>query len=292
MVVPLRGRRRALGTLVVEGIESASDRGSKLLDYADELGRQLSSALENVQLLEAIIRSCRELNNTFNSIADLVAVCDRRLCLVHVNRAFASRVGLSCEDALDRPLTQFLGPETGEWISQLDLLSASGSPNPVTREIHDPVLRGTFSMTLTTLFNQDDRPIGGVMVARDITEQARLEAERATLRERLTQSEKLAALGQFVAGIAHELNNPLQGVLGPHRVAQRHRRVATSSAAGAQNGLTGGRTRGQDRPEPPRLRRLAQARPAPAQSERDYFPGPGTPDRSPSGGWHRRASKL
>ena len=52
------------------------------------------------------------------------------------------------------------------------------------------------------------------MVARDITEQARLEVERATLRERLGQSKKLAALGQFVAGIAHELNNPLQGMLG------------------------------------------------------------------------------
>ncbi len=56
--------------------------------------------------------------------------------------------------------------------------------------------------------------MGVVLVARDITPQAELEAERTVLRNRLVQSEKLAALGQFVAGIAHELNNPLQGVLG------------------------------------------------------------------------------
>ena len=53
-----------------------------------------------------------------------------------------------------------------------------------------------------------------VLVARDITVQSRLEAERAMLERRLGQSEKLLALGQFVAGVAHELNNPLQGVLG------------------------------------------------------------------------------
>ena len=67
---------------------------------------------------------------------------------------------------------------------------------------------------MTPLINQDGKPVGRVLVARDITAQTQLETEREALRGRLAQSEKLASLGQFVAGIAHEMNNPLQGVLG------------------------------------------------------------------------------
>jgi len=80
--------------------------------------------------------------------------------------------------------------------------------------VDDAQLDGTFVLTATPLTSQDGQTLGRVLVARDITRQTLLEAERAALRERLGQSDKLAALGQFVAGIAHEMNNPLQGVLG------------------------------------------------------------------------------
>ena len=69
-------------------------------------------------------------------------------------------------------------------------------------------------VTATPLVSDGRDLVGRVIVARDVTQQVQLESEREGLRARLAQSEKLASLGQFVAGVAHEINNPLQGVLG------------------------------------------------------------------------------
>jgi two-component system NtrC family sensor kinase len=57
------------------------------------------------------------------------------------------------------------------------------------------------------LFDESGKIEGVVISGRDITEVKRLE-------EQLIQAEKLAAMGQMLAGVAHELNNPLTAILG------------------------------------------------------------------------------
>ena len=215
VTVPLKGRRRALGTLVIEEVRLEPGSQIDLLERADEMGRQLAAAVENVLLLDAVLRSRRELENTFNSLADLVAVCDQDGRLVSMNVAFLERIGLTRQQLIDRPIADVVGPATNELIlSAMDAAATASSPKAASVDVEDSKLRGTFAVTLTPLVGEERQSMGIVLVARDVTPQAELEAERADLRNRLIQSEKLAALGQFVAGIAHELNNPLQGVLG------------------------------------------------------------------------------
>ena len=145
----------------------------------------------------------------------MIVVTDRRGRITHVNEPFAARAGRSREDLVNLPINGLVGSELAAWLDEhAKTPPGPGEEGALTREVVDPVLNGPFMVTVTDLLNNDRQPVGSVVVLRDLTPHTKLEAEREALRKRLTQAEKLAALGQFVAGIAHELNNPLQGVLG------------------------------------------------------------------------------
>ena len=63
-----------------------------------------------------------------------------------------------------------------------------------------------FENTYAAVRDRDDNHLGTVLVSRDVTDRKRME-------QQMVQSEKMAAIGELASGVAHEINNPLDGLL-------------------------------------------------------------------------------
>ncbi len=71
----------------------------------------------------------------------------------------------------------------------------------------------TMRASASPLFDAENRLSGAIVSVRDITVEKKLE-------EQIILSERLAAMGQMIAGFAHELNNPLTSILGMAELLQ------------------------------------------------------------------------
>jgi two-component system NtrC family sensor kinase len=213
-VAPLRQRGAFLGALWlartkpvpfteqdVTIIQLLADRFSISMDRA-LLYQELERKNEHLQKLNSqLIKVKADWQSTFDSISDLICILDRDARIMRVNRAFSAR--------LKKPYDKLLG------VACHEVIHGSASPplhcpfhrvmqsgKPVEQDVEVKMGDALFAASLFPFFDSQGILQGAVHVFRDITEQK-------NLKDRLFQSEKMAAIGKLAAEIAHEINNPL-----------------------------------------------------------------------------------
>ncbi|HSB07786.1 MAG TPA: PAS domain S-box protein, partial [Thermodesulfobacteriota bacterium] len=73
------------------------------------------------------------------------------------------------------------------------------------------LIEGDLSAAL--IYDEEGKEIASVGIFKDLRERLRIERELQKMQEALLQSEKLAAMGRLTSQIAHELNNPIYGIM-------------------------------------------------------------------------------
>src|SRR4030042_117714 len=68
-------------------------------------------------------------------------------------------------------------------------------------------------LSASIIYDEDGREIASVGIFKDLRERLRMERELQKIQQALLQSEKLAAMGRLTSQIAHELNNPIYGIM-------------------------------------------------------------------------------
>lgn len=192
----------------------------ELVHYQVEL-EQKNTALEEAQ---QFIRS------VLASMTDVLVVCDVQGRIQQVNRALEVLTGRSQAQLLQQPVATLFAPSSLPHVEQfsegpradtivdceVSLMGANGEPAPL-------------AMNCSTRYDSDGRQLGMVLIGRPVGELRRTYEELSkahhALKEtqrQLVHSEKMASLGRLVAGVAHELNNPISFVFGNTHALKRY----------------------------------------------------------------------
>lgn len=154
-------------------------------------------------LLEA--RSLTE--NILHSIADGVVAVDRGARVTAINPAAQAMMGVAAADVIGRPYQSLFDREVHFTSALLDTLETGREHIGVSLDYPLPSHTLHVNVSSSLLRDSQGTIIGAVVVLKDMTEQRRLQTQ-------VMRADRLAALGELTAGVAHEIRNPLTSIRG------------------------------------------------------------------------------
>jgi len=176
---------------VIEGVKA------RYLSNLSKTERQREEAI----LFQQIIKSYRWWQSIIDAITDYLFVIDNHYNILRTNKAFANLFNKEPADIIMKHYYELFGLDAPhDWC-----IAPEGKndaiQNPAERNINDRV----FLISSFPIFMDEQKAM--VYVMKDVTEIRRL-------KDQIHHLDKLSSLGTLTSGVAHEINNPLTGIIG------------------------------------------------------------------------------
>jgi two-component system NtrC family sensor kinase len=191
---PLVAVRRTIGAVSIGSNRPHAYGETDLIDLR-AFGAQAALALENARLVELLSIGKREWEHTVDTITQAICIVDARGTVRRANRIFADLIRVPVTAVAGRP-----------WLSLVPVTWSDVVARALAHPGSNYELRSGDRVLIASAIPLPEAG-DAVLLFEDQTEKRRLQ-------EQLIQSEKMSAIGQLIAGVAHDLNNPLASVVG------------------------------------------------------------------------------
>lgn len=216
----------------LEVIQKMDQVYSQLIEDEIELESKNTELEQSQQFIQSVL----------SSMSDVLLVCDGKGHIEQVNDALCELVGRNAEQLQGLPLDDLLADPESITATRTAMKAATSEREGTGVEIRLANRNGQpvpVDANCTARLGSSGKQVGTVWVGRPMAELKRayqaLQTAHDTLKrtqQQLVHSEKMASLGQLVAGVAHELNNPISFVLGNvHALRKYGDRLQTYMAA-------------------------------------------------------------
>ncbi|MCU7851830.1 MAG: PAS domain S-box protein [Candidatus Thiodiazotropha sp. (ex Monitilora ramsayi)] len=205
--VPIVAKGEVLGVLVLylkEGHTRSEEDEAFLRGVADTLAGIIERARTSNQLVLAHEQNSRLLS----SLTSILIGVDNQDCISHWNDQAIQTFGVADEQVVGEPIASV--PIGWDWPQvTTNILACLDAETQTDRfEVRYKPESGSnrlLSVCATPFIDESDESNGYLLIADDVTDQKQLESE-------MQQLQKLQSIGQLAAGIAHEINTPIQYV--------------------------------------------------------------------------------